>query len=75
MYSNRDFDEEDRQERARDQKALELLREIEERLELAIQAHSLYIENIEADPHRVTILSKKAALEYTLDILKDIKGE
>lgn len=67
MYSNRDFNKENEEELAR-------LKGIEERLELAIQAHSLYIESIEADPHRVTILSKKAALEYTLDILLDVKN-
>jgi hypothetical protein len=48
---------------------------MEARLTMAIEAHSLYIENIQANPYGGAVLSKKTALEFTLGILTDIRDD
>lgn len=48
---------------------LKRLSEIEDRLKLAIETHEVYLDAIEDDPY------KGAIIEFTLDILRDIKGE
>ena len=51
----------------------ERLKQIEDRLTLAIEAHTLFIDNIENDPYKAAVLSKQQALEFTLGILNDIR--
>lgn len=53
---------------------LHRLKEMEDRLTLAIETHEMYIEAIEADPYGDVVLTKKVALNFTLDILRDIKN-
>lgn len=67
MYSNRNFDREASEE-------LRRLKEIEDRLEMAIKTHEVYLEDMKAAPKGDLFLTKKVALEFTLDILRDIRN-
>lgn len=55
-------------------KETQRLKDIEDRLKLAIETHEVFIEAMEADPYGDVVLTKKVALNFTLDILRDIKN-
>lgn len=67
MYSNRDFEQEKTEE-------LRRLREMEDRLEMAIKTHEVYLEVVGDDPYKDVKLTKTVALNFTLDVLRDIRN-
>lgn len=67
MYSNRDFDQENTEE-------LQRLKAMEDRLELAIKTYEVYLEAMGDNSYKDAILRKSVALNFTLDILKDIRN-
>lgn len=67
MYSSRDFEQENAEE-------LRRLKAIEDRLEMAIKTHEIYLEAVGDDPYKDVELTKTVALNFTLDILRDIRN-
>lgn len=50
------------------------LKGMEDRLEMAIKTHEVYLEAVGDDPYKDAKLTKTVALKFTLDVLRDIRN-